>query len=70
MSFVIEHNKVCPLRKTCPYAKDLATGHFCQGTVTREGTFICDYVKDGKVTNEGKLRLRGDKTGKMNVIMG
>lgn len=63
---ILNEQQVCPYSNTCSY-NSMST---CQGAnPQRENKFTCEWVKDGKIIEGHGIRLSGDKTGKMKVIM-
>jgi len=64
---VLQEKEMCSLSGSCPYNKDSN----CQGAKSdRKNVFTCDYVTNGKITEDGSVRNANDKTGRMQVIMG
>ena len=64
---LLEVGEVCKHAQICPYHN--ASSNPCYGTFhTRENTFQCDHVVNGKIV-EGGVTIPGDQTGKMKVIM-
>jgi len=63
---ILEEKQVCPHSARCPY-NNMGT---CQGANSqRQVTFTCEWVTDGIIDEGHSMRLTGDKTGKMKVIM-
>jgi hypothetical protein len=63
---ILKENEVCPFSKQCPYNINFD----CFGSIpNRKTVFTCNYVKNGKILEGQGIRLPGDKTGNMRVIM-
>lgn len=63
---IIKEYEACPYANRCKYNHN----HTCVGANTsRTNDFVCDYVVNGKIIEGQPIRLPGDKTGKMKVIM-
>jgi len=63
---ILKENEVCPLASQCPYNSTDS----CYGAKTNRGSkFTCDYVENGKILEGQSIRMPGDKTGRMKVIM-
>jgi len=64
---VLKERQVCPHSTRCPYNINST----CQGANPRreEATFTCEWVTNGIIDEGRGVRLAGDKTGKMKVIM-
>ena len=64
---LLEAGEACRLAPTCPYHTGSAGP--CHGAlITRENTFQCDHVVNGRIV-EGGVNIPGDQTGKMKVIL-
>ncbi len=63
---ILKINEVCPLALQCPYNSTDS----CYGArPNRKNRFVCEHVKDGKILEGKPMRMPGDKTGRMKVIM-
>lgn len=66
MSLILSPGQVCPHASVCPHNE----GNECWGANSaRPTTFHCDFIKDGKITEQG-FRNPYDQTGKMKIITG
>jgi len=64
---LLEVGQACHLSSQCPYHVGAAGP--CHGaSANRPHEFQCDYVINGKIV-EGGIKIPGDQTGKMKVIM-
>ena len=64
---ILEAGEVCHLASHCPY--HVGSAGPCYGAAaTRMNKFECEHVKNGKIV-EGGIKIPGDQTGKMKVIM-
>jgi len=62
----LKENQVCPHSSKCPYNKL----NQCYGAnSTRSWEFKCEWVVHGRIVEGQGVRLPGDKTGQMKVIM-
>jgi hypothetical protein len=69
MSLKLNAFEPCPHGSTCPYNNQQGQ-NFCIGaSEKRPGLFICDYVNDSGIIEEGKFRSKFDETGKMKIII-
>lgn len=69
MSLTLRPNEACKYGSTCPYNNQQGQ-NFCTGaSVSRSSLFICDFVNDAGIIEEGKFRSKFDETGKMKVIL-
>ena len=65
---ILKEGEVCPHSANCPYNQN-SYGP-CYGTLaSRPNVFECEYVINGQIVVTDGVRLPGDKTGKMKVIM-
>ena len=64
---LLEAGETCKLSATCPY--HIGSSGPCYGTFTnRQNEFQCDHVINGQIV-EGGIKIPGDQTGKMKVIL-
>ena len=70
MVMILEKNKICPYKESCPYNRGSNGVGKCFGArENRDTEFFCEYVVDGKIIKNGGVRLSQDKTGKMKILM-
>lgn len=63
---ILNEREMCPHSSICSYN----INGTCQGAnPQRTVKFTCEWVKNGKIIEGQGVRLPGDKTGKMKVIM-
>lgn len=62
---VLKEGQVCPFAAQCTYNQN---GQCWGAKPNRNLEFCCEYVVNGKIL-EGGLRIPGDQTGKMKVIL-
>jgi hypothetical protein len=63
---ILKEYEVCSLSMHCKYNSSDGCGGAKSG---RDNEFICDYVKDGKILDGHSMRIPGDKTGRMKIIL-
>lgn len=64
---LLEAGEVCKLSNNCPY--HTGPSGPCHGTFAhRQNKFQCKYVINGQIV-EGGVKIPGDQTGKMKVIL-
>ena len=63
---ILKENEICPFAAQCIYN---STDSCFGARANRDTIFTCDYVKNGKIIKDQPMRMPGDKTGKMKVIM-
>lgn len=67
---ILEAGEICPHKNSCPYNVNSMSGKPCYGTLlTRKNTFHCEFVVNGQIIHDAGIRLPGDITGKMKVIL-
>jgi len=70
MSLKLKPNEKCPYSANCKYNSGLGIFDSCKGAdQTRNVIFVCNYVSDNGVINEGNFRSKFDETGQMKVVL-